>query len=55
MAKKHILISQPKEVLFKMPFSHHGGHEVTFKQHINLPIKRSDKKVLRQKFGTYFQ
>lgn len=35
MAKKHILISQPKEVLFKIPFSHHGGLEVTFKQHIN--------------------
>ena len=47
--KKYILISQPKKTLFKMRFSHHGGREVTFEQHINLPIKRRDKTVFRQK------
>ena len=55
-AKKYILISQPKKTLFKMRFSHHGGRDVTFEQHINLPIKRRDKTVFRQKkIGTYFQ
>ena len=48
MAKKYILISQPKEVLFKMRFLHHSGREVNFEQHINLPIKRRDKTVFRQ-------
>ena len=46
MAKKYILISQPKEVLFKMRFSHHSGREVNFEQHINLPIKRRDETEL---------
>ena len=49
MAKKYIIISQLKEVLFKMRFSHHGDREVTFERHINLPIKRRDKTVFRQK------